>query len=363
MDPLNKKTIIFTIHSLQVGGMEHVMSKLANNFITNKDLYIHIIIYGIKRDIFYKLDPNIIVHKPTFEFNKKNRTVSTLKTLFFLRKKIKNLQPDTVLSFGEYWNNLVLLATLGLNIPIYIADRSTPLKNLGKFQNILRKYLYPKAQGLILQTEKAGEIYRKTFKNINISVIGNPISNINVQKNIQRENIILTVGRLIETKHIDRLIKIFSKMDPSNWKLVIVGANAKQQKTNEKLEELVKDLKLENKVIFTGNQKDVVSYYLKSKIFAFTSSSEGFPNVIAEAMSAGLPVVAYDCMAGPSEIITDNEDGFLIPLFDDTLFQKKLEFLMKDDNSRNLMGLKALENMKRFDSKTISSQFLKVILN
>ena len=355
--------ILITIHSLKVGGMERVASELANRFEGRKELEIHIILYGIKRDIFYTLNPNIVVHKPNFEFNNKNRTASTIKTLFFLRTKIKNLKPDTVLSFGEYWNNLVLLATIGLKVPIFIADRSTPLKNLGKVQNMLRKYLYPMAEGLIVQTEKASRIYKQRFKNLNIEVIGNPISKIDIQKIIQRENIILTVGRLIETKHIDRLIKIFSKLEVSNWKLVIVGANAKQQNTKEKLEKLVNYLKVKDQVIFAGNQKDVTGYYLKSKIFAFTSSSEGFPNVIGEAMSAGLPVVAYDCIAGPSEIITDGDDGFIIPLFDDVLFQQKLEFLMKDDNSRNLMGLKAIENSKRYDSKTISSQFLKAILN
>ena len=171
------------------------------------------------------------------------------------------------------------------------------------------------------------------------------------------------VGRLIETKHVDRLIKIFSKLKQSDWKLVIVGGNAKQQNTKEKLEQLVKYLELEDQVVFAGNQTEVTGYYLKSKIFAFTSSSEGFPNVIGEAMSAGLPVVAYDCMAGPSEIITEGEDGFLIPLFDDLLFQKKLEFLMKDENIRNQMGLNATLNSKKYSPDIISEQFLKVILN
>jgi len=355
--------ILIAIHSLKVGGMERVASELANHFIQRKDLEIHIILYGIKRDIFYTLDPTIIVHKPGFEFDNKKRTASTLKTLFYLRKKIKNLQPDTVLSFGEYWNNLVLLATLGLKVPIYIADRSTPLKNLGKVQNMLREYLYPKADGLIVQTEKASKIYKKKFKNLNVEVIGNPISKTKVHKQIQKENIILTVGRLIETKHIDRLITIFSKLEVADWKLVIVGANSKQQNTKEKLVKLVRNLKLNDQVVFAGNQKDVIAYYLKSKIFAFTSSSEGFPNVIGEAMSAGLPVVAYDCMAGPSEIITDGVDGFIIPLYDDVLFQTKLEFLMKDRKTREQMGVQASLNIKKYNTGTISAKFLKVMLH
>ncbi len=354
--------ILIVIHSLKVGGMERVASELANSFGAQNNMEAHIILYGIKRDIFYSLNSNVIVHKPNFEFDNNNRTAATIKTLVFLRKKIKNVQPDTVLSFGEYWNNLVLLSTLGMKVPVYIADRSTPLKNLGKVQNRLRKYLYPKAEGLIVQTNKAKDIYKKSFKNLQIEAIGNPISQIDIHKDLARENIILTVGRLIETKHQDRLIKIFSKIKASDWKLVIVGANAKKQNTKEKLEELVKSLKLENHVIFAGNQKDVNSYYLKSKIFAFTSSSEGFPNVLGEAMAAGLPVVAYDCMAGPSEIITDGQDGYLIPLFDDDLFQQKLEFLMMNEDIRKVMGLKAIRNIKKYSADTIAAQFLKVIL-
>ena len=355
--------ILIAIHSLKVGGMERVASKLANLFEDRKNLEIHIVLYGIKRDVFYTLDPAIIVHKPSFEFDNKNRTKSTIKTLFYLRKKIKNIQPDTVLSFGEYWNNLVLLATLGLKAPIYIADRSTPLKNLGKFQNMLRRYLYPKAHGLIVQTEKASQLYKKKFKSLKIKVIGNPISNIVVQKTIQRENIILTVGRLIETKHVDRLIKIFSKLKVTDWKLVIVGANAKKQNTKEKLEHLVNYLKLEDQVVFAGNQKDVTSYYLKSKIFAFTSSSEGFPNVIGEAMAAGLPVVAYNCMAGPSDMINDSENGFLIPVFDDELFLSKLKTLMSNDDLRILMGANAKASIKKFNQNNISEKYLDFILN
>lgn len=357
------KRIIIAIHALKVGGMERVASELANSFAAKTDLELHIILYGIERDIFYDLNKKVIVHKPGFAFNNKHRTISTLKTLFFLRRKIAELAPDTVLSFGEYWNNFVLVATIGLRTPVFIADRSTPMKDLGRFQNWLRKNLYNTSRGLIVQTEKAQTIYRKEFNKLNISVIGNPLSNFHLNQTDQRENSILAVGRLIASKHIDRLINIFGKLDAPDWKLVIVGDNAKRQNTREELERLVIRLKLSDRVVFTGNQKDVSSYYLKSKIFAFTSSSEGFPNVLIEAMNAGLPVVAYDCMAGPSEIISDGEDGFLIPLFDDELFEKKLEFLIKNEKVRTEMGSMASLNSKRYDIESISGQFLKVILS
>ena len=358
-----KLKIALVIHSLQAGGMERVMSELASYFAENKAFEIHLLLYGIKRDVFYKLPKNIIIHKPRFKFNNKKRFISTVKTILFLRKKIRAIQPETVLSFGEYWNNLVLMSTLGLAYPVYVSDRSQPDKSLGKLQDRLRKWLYPKATGVILQTQVAKNIYQKQFNNLNISVIGNPIRQIKTVKKVAKKDLVLMVGRLINSKHQDRLIKIFAKINNPNWKLVIVGYDHLKQTNSSKLKVLIKRLEMEDKIILAGKRSNVEDYYLESKIFAFTSSSEGFPNVIGEAMSAGLPVVAYDCIAGPSEMIKDDENGYLIPLFDDELFYNKLQKLMNDADLRKKMGEKGKDTIQRFDKDIISKQFLDFILS
>ena len=126
---------------------------------------------------------------------------------------------------------------------------------------------------------------------------------------LRKENIVLSVGRLIRSKHHDKLIEIFSHVAPG-WKLIIVGDDSQKQNNMILLKDLIPKLNMNEKIILAGNQSDVDSYYLKSKIFAFTSSSEGFPNVVGEAMSAGLAVVAFDCVAGPSELIQSGETDF-----------------------------------------------------
>ena len=107
------------------------------------------------------------------------------------------------------------------------------------------------------------------------------------------------VGRLIKTKHQDKLIEMFAKVSLPDWKLIIVGYDHLKQHNMERLKELAKNLDIEQRVVFTGKQDNIDEIYSKSSIFAFTSSSEGFPNVIGEAMAAGLPVIAFDCVAGP----------------------------------------------------------------
>jgi GalNAc-alpha-(1->4)-GalNAc-alpha-(1->3)-diNAcBac-PP-undecaprenol alpha-1,4-N-acetyl-D-galactosaminyltransferase len=359
-----KKKICFVIPSLQAGGMERVMSELASYFAEKADIELHMILYGISREIFYPIHGNIIIHKPLFTFNNELRFLSTLRTLWYLRKTIIRLCPVGILSFGEYWNNFVLLSVLGLKHRSFISDRSQPDKSLGLMHNFLRYFLYKTAYGLIFQTERAKEIFLTRHTHPNIAVIGNPIR-IQDQENsrVSREKNVLMVGRLIRAKHQDLLIEMFARVSPPDWNLIIVGYDHLKQQNLGRLKELAIELKVEDRVIFTGKIDNVDHIYIKCSIFAFTSSSEGFPNVIGEAMAAGLPVIAYDCMAGPSEMISNGYNGFLIPLFDNQMFESKLSLLMQDKSLREKLGSNAKESIKKFSHEKICEDFYNFIVN
>ncbi len=357
------KKICLVIPSLNAGGMERVMSELAGYFSAIPELEVHLVMYGIKPELFYETPSNLIIHKPSFVFNNKLRLWFTLRTFLFLRMEIKKINPYSILSFGEYWNSLVLIALWSLKYPIYVSDRCQPDKSLGKLHDFLRRKLYLKAKGVIVQTEKAKDIYQQIMPKARLYVIGNPIREINSKNTINKENIVLSVGRLIKSKHHDNLIRIFSKTNLPGWKLIIVGGNALKQDNLERLKNLTRELGIENEVELTGTRNDIDQFYLKSKIFAFTSSSEGFPNVIGEALTCGLPVVSYDCIAGPSEMITDGENGFLIPVFNDELFRHKLQSLVDNEELRDKMGKNAMESMKKFSVEGIGKEYLNLILS
>jgi GalNAc-alpha-(1->4)-GalNAc-alpha-(1->3)-diNAcBac-PP-undecaprenol alpha-1,4-N-acetyl-D-galactosaminyltransferase len=121
--------------------MERVMTQLIDEFVKKKDVELHLILYGLRRDIFYKIPGSVIIHKPNFEFNNTYRVCNTIRTMFFIRSKVKSINPDSLLSFGELWNNFVLLALFGLKIPAYVSDRCQPNKSLGFFHDRLRKWL------------------------------------------------------------------------------------------------------------------------------------------------------------------------------------------------------------------------------
>jgi GalNAc-alpha-(1->4)-GalNAc-alpha-(1->3)-diNAcBac-PP-undecaprenol alpha-1,4-N-acetyl-D-galactosaminyltransferase len=171
------------------------------------------------------------------------------------------------------------------------------------------------------------------------------------------------VGRLIKTKHQDKLIEMFAKVSPPDWKLLIVGYDHLKQHHMERLKELSKDLNIDQRVVFMGKQDKIEEIYFKSSIFAFTSSSEGFPNVIGEAMAAGLPVIAFDCVAGPSEMITDGHDGYLIPPFDNVQFESKLAKLIGDENLREKLGSNGKKSIMKFSEDKICKAFSEFIID
>ncbi len=339
------------------------MSELVCYFNSERKIEIHLILFGKKREIFFSVPEEVKIHKPDFKYDNKFRAIFALRTLLYIRQRVKTINPDALLSFGEEWNNMVLLSTLGLKYPVFISDRAEPGKKRRTVQEVLRNKLYPYSSGIIVQTKKAKEIYQKKFPQKNVEAIANPFRDKEINRTSDRDNIILSVGRLIKTKHYDLLIDMFSKTVNQDWKLVIVGGNAVKQDGMSRLKDVIREKGLSDKIILTGMVSDVDRWYRKSKIFAFTSSSEGFPNVIGEAMQYGLPVIAFDCVAGPSDLIDDGGNGYLISLFDTDEYVGKLNKLMQNSHLRKKMGNESLEKIKNFSLAEIGQKYLEFISN
>jgi glycosyltransferase involved in cell wall biosynthesis len=352
--------IVCVIHALPIGGMERVMCILCNYFIAEKH-NVDLILIGRNREIEYHLHQNVRVHKPLFEFNNNQRTISTLKTLFFLRRKVKILNPDCVLSFGEMWNNLVLLSLLGNKVPIYISDRSQPNKNLGKIHDFLRNILYPKARGFIAQTSYAKNNALKNKWSKNIKVIGNPIRRINNTNYNENANIILFVGRLLDSKNVQFLIRTFHELDLKNWKLIICGGNTQGKNQLLSLKNLCIDLNVSENVKLMGSVTEIDKYYEIASIFAFPSTSEGFPNALGEAIAAGIPSVAFDCIAGPSEMIVNEVNGLLVENNNFEQFKIALKRLVEDEDLKVYLSNNCNAQISKFYEENICVDFLNFI--
>jgi glycosyltransferase involved in cell wall biosynthesis len=112
-----------------------------------------------------------------------------------------------------------------------------------------------------------------------------------------------------------------------------------------------------NRCHLNGPVEDVVKVYQESSIFVLSSRFEGFGMVLIEAMACGLPVVSFDCPAGPDEIIIDGVDGFLVPSGDVHALADKLMTLMSDEDLRKRLGQQARQTAQRYDMAVLADQW------
>ena len=328
-----------------------MMSELAN-YLVNRNHEVFLLIM-VKGDMFYKLDRKVKIIQPSIK--KRINFIYAFYMFPFIRFKIESINPHAILAFGERYNSYLLLATIGLKIPVYISDRSSPKRKLSPFNEWLRKLFYRRATGIIAQTSQASVSLHKLLdgSNTNIKIIPNPLRKINTTP-MSKKNQIVAIGRLVKEKRYDRLLEIISKLENKTWKLVIVG----EGRLRPQIESCIKKFKLENRVELAGQQTDIDQFLASSKIFVLTSDSEGFPNVLCEAMAHGLPCISFDCVAGPSDIIKNGVNGMLIDDGNIELFTRKLDNLIQDERKRDRLGSEAEKIRLKLDSNKIFEQYL-----
>ncbi|TXK65575.1 glycosyltransferase [Alkalisalibacterium limincola] len=355
------KTILIGLHSLCTGGTERVASTLLNDFSELPNLEVHCILYGNNPEVYYEISPKVKMHTPDFKFSGRQRILSTLRTMVFIRRVVRQTQPSVFLNFGEYWNNLALLSVKGLGVETVVADRSNPKKSLGALHEFLRTWLYGAASCVIVQTGRAARVLKEKIpKHRKIEIIPNPLVSWPNASGMPRRREVLFVGRLIPSKNVDRLVRMFAAARTADWRLIIVGDDAQGFSEMEKLRQIVSTLKIDRWVSLEGKQRKVADYYSRASIFAFASDSEGFPNALSEALSFGLPCIAYDCDAGPGDLVIDGFNGYLVKTHDEQKFTQRLTQLMADQDLRAKLATNARSSVGHLASARIASEFLRV---
>lgn len=169
-----------------------------------------------------------------------------------------------------------------------------------------------------------------------------------------REKTVLAVGRLHEVKRFDLLIRLFSVVHTQfpDWRLCIVGDGEERGK----LEAVIRELHAENYVNLTGRKDAAVveEEMLRASVYAMTSRSEGFPFVLLEAQSCGLPVVAFDVRVGPGFVVRDGVNGYLAPDLVYEAFCEELAALMKDAELRQKMSEAAKARAADFSREKVA---------
>lgn len=305
----------------------------------------------------------VVLGVPGQSANRLRGLLNNLGRISRLRAEIRRLRPDVVVSYLTRTNIICLLALLGTGRPVVATEHNVATLNDAPMQAVwrtLRRLLYPHMAQVVVVSNGLTQQYAWLGAD-KLSVIHNFLP---ASRGPDPESFgflsddvryIVGMGRLEPEKGFDRLIKAFHliERDCPGWKLLIVGEGS----LRTELSRLVASLGLEDKIELPGRVSNPRTLFRRCDLFVLSSESEGFGLVLVEAMSAGLPVISFDCDFGPREIITPGVSGLLVPPGDIPALSKAIGRLVKDAALRARLGRGGLESAGRFGPDEILDQW------
>lgn len=359
-----KKHICLVTASLERQGSANAILALMANHWANSGHKVTILTFDPESEPYYQLDEAIEYKTLNLFYSSTSilgAVLNFFSRFFTIRKTIKSLRPDIVISLLDDPSTRVILATRGLGVPVVGVVHTDPSSyKLPGIWSTFRNIAYPMADSIVVLTNRILDNLPDSIRK-RATVIPNPVtcppqSHTGITTN---RPIILSVGRLIELKRHDLLIRTFSKLAEAHpdWSLVIVGDGPLQ----DELSELARELGIEDNVRFPGYTATVGDWFQQADIFAMPSLYEGFPLALCEAMAMGAPSVVTDYPAGPDSIITDQKDGIIIPLHDEVALADALDRLMRDSAERERMGQAAKAVKDRFSPKQVLGMWDKLV--
>jgi glycosyltransferase involved in cell wall biosynthesis len=278
---------------------------------------------------------------------------ANLGRLARLRRTIRSLSPDLIVSFLDTVNVRCLLATRGLGIPVLVSERTDPHgRSIGLAWEGLRLLTYPWSGGLVVQSQHALAYFPPRIRAKGL-VIPNPVLPAPEAVPAPRGDrlAVVTLGSLRSVKGQDQLIEAFALLADQfpRWDLWIHGEGP----AREALEAQVQALRLEARVHLPGSTAETTARLREGDLFVLPSRAEGFPNALAEAMACGLPVVSFDCASGPRDLIRNGMDGILVPPGDIPALATAMAQLMADPSERGRLSACAPEVVKRFSVEKV----------
>lgn len=345
--------IAVLIYSLAGGGAERVVSQLLN-YLHQENIELHLVLMNDL--ILYDIPEQLIIH------NLENSSPNELGLLKLIkipilsikyRSYLKDNNIDVSVSFLQRPNYINVLSNFFFKkCKIIISERSNPSEQYNgySFHSILNKilisFLFPKADLIIANSEGNR---RELINNFNLEgskiiTINNPIniSQVDSTKEVcgfyDKEYFnFVSVGRLNIGKNHKLLIQAFAEIINKKTRLYIFG----EGEMKLELQELIKDLKLNDRVILSGFKNEIFSYLKGGDAFLFGSNHEGFPNVLLEAMACELPIITTNCNSGPDEIMNNFSEiksdlniitkfGILVPIGNKDLMIEAINRIVED---------------------------------
>lgn len=350
--------IMLVLPSLGAGGCERIVAYLAEHWSAAGRQIIIVSFDAPSYVPYYKLPEAVTQVRLDLPARARPLVRALQRTgerVGALRRTLHIHRPDVVISFLTKMNVMMLQAARGTGIPVIVSERNNPyLQSFGPLWSWARARTYPQAYSLTAMTRGAAAYYPEKQRP-RTRIIPNPVS-LPPGCTPRGEDLELAaVGRLVRQKRFDRLLDAFALIanDVPGWRLVIWGEGPERAA----LEAQRDALGLRGRVSLPGISREPCGWLRTAEAFVLSSEYEGWGNVLAEAMSAGLPVVSFDCDFGPSEMITHGHDGLLVENGSVPALAGALRDLLTDPARRAALGDAASATAQRFRIDEIAAQW------
>ena len=344
-----------------MGGMQNAMVNLANGLVNTG---ITVEMYALfKLEHFFNLDQKIRFSESSISPKHYNIITRMIATIHNIRRIARKSESQIIIVYGKFYSALTLMATIGLNRHIFISDRTSPLYKDRWYVELITSivYFFKKPTGIIAQTNDSAKYQRERFgTNMPIEVIPNFVRDIKIYNHL-KEKIVLAVGRFGDKlKGFDRLVEAWGKVNAQDWRLIFAGGLEHEEPD---LINRAKALGVYYSLDCLGKVKDMDDLYSRSSIFVIPSRCEGFPNALAEAMSAGLACISFDFIAGPRDMINDGYNGYIVPNGDIDALAEKIQYLLEHENERKILMHNATLIRKVLSPELLIEKYLNFIYN
>ncbi|MDO7537550.1 glycosyltransferase family 4 protein [Acinetobacter pittii] len=357
------KKVCFLIGNINhSGGTERVTTLISNALSDSQNYEVHILSLCKGESPFFYQN-NQIINNYLFE-SKVSMKRSFLQAIIRIRSYLNYNNIDTLIVVDSISCIFTVPACIGLKINHICWEHFNFDVNLGvKYRDIGRKWAAKYCDYVVTLTKSDKELWEQGLKKINAKIVAianpTPYEDIEHMPSLEYKTI-LALGRLTYQKGFEFLIEAWSQVCHQNkdWILRIVGSGEDEKALKEQSQRLG----VLNRIDFVPATKNVEHYYKTSSFYCMSSRFEGLPMVLLEAQSFGLPLVAFNCNTGPSDIIENGVNGYLVESLNVSELANKLLDMSKKplDEYVEMVNLSKL-NSRKFYLENILNQWLNII--
>ncbi|MGQ7499408.1 glycosyltransferase family 4 protein [Streptococcus suis] len=347
-----------------VDGGEKVAIQLSNELSNFYEVHL-VSITSISPNLFFDIDDKV-TYKNFISGKYKIKDV-LFKGIRMLRQYCKENNIDIIFSIGLSANIFMIGATLGLKTKTVFCEHiNIKYKLNGRLGEINRDIGVYFSDKVITLTKEDAEnyldYYGKRLKRSKVDSIYNWIE-LSDYRSVYNSNSksIVTVGRFSQQKGYDLLGKVAVEVfkEFPDWKWDIYGLE--DSIIAPRLIKYLEEKGVINNVNFKGLVSGTENIYPNHAMYVMTSIYEGLPLVLLEAKQYGLPVVSFSCPTGPSEIILDGVNGYLVPEYDVDKLSSKIRQLILNQSERVNFSKNSLIGCEKFSKEKILQRWVELI--